>query len=113
MKTIPSTPALFNSTSGILPAASPITLDDGERISGTVLQLPAHGQPFGTSLFLRTSTGVVSIPASPKKGSTVLSKQLDAQNITTGDRITIILHGWRQTVDGERRYRDYEVRVSS
>lgn len=95
-----------------VPDARWIDLAQGQSVYGEVVRLPAHGVPSGTRLFIRTDSGeVVSIAAAAKRGWSVLERALKCQNVQVGDRINVTYFGWRQTADGDRRYRNVGVIV--
>jgi hypothetical protein len=52
-------------------------LIEGERVLGTVIQLPRAGGHLGTFLTVHTSTGLIAIAANPKRGATVLGRELE------------------------------------
>jgi hypothetical protein len=82
-----------------------IDLAEGDRIEGRVVRLPERGVPAGTRLFVRRGEEVVAFPAVARRGWTVLEKALADQRVRVGDEVGITFRGWRQTADGERRYR--------
>ncbi len=86
-------------------------LVEGESISGVVLRLPTPGAFNGRRVFIATPEDVVGLHATAKTGHTVLERELE--HVRPGDRVTITNHGWRDTADGERSYRDYMVEVAS
>jgi hypothetical protein len=87
-------------------------LREGERIVGAVVRLPRGGTFNGGSVFLELDGGeVVALPASAKKGHTVLERRLSIAR--AGDAVEITFEGWRATADGERRYRSYGLRILS
>jgi hypothetical protein len=93
-------------------AARWLDLAEGQNIEGVVVQLPAHGTPYGTRMFLRTDAGeVVSIAATAKRGWSVLERALRSEQVRVGDRVAVEFRGWRVTADQERRYRDVRVIV--
>lgn len=83
-------------------------LVEGEVVSGRVVRLPAPGEHQGNRLFLRRADGVLlAIPATASKGHAVLNRALEG--VSKGDEIQIRFLGWRDTLNGERRYRLHEV----
>jgi hypothetical protein len=96
---------------GAPPAARYRELSDGEVISGEVVRLPMWAAVGGTRLFLRTATETVAIPATGKRGQTVLERELAEKRVRVGDHITIVYLGKRQTLNGKRIYRLYTVSV--
>jgi hypothetical protein len=86
-------------------------LVEGESAAGTVLRLPAWNAVNGTWLFLRTTQETVCIPASAKRGHTVLARLLEDEHVAVGDHVTVAYLGKRRTADGEREYRDYRLEV--
>jgi hypothetical protein len=85
-------------------------LSEGERVTGCVERMPTAGAFNGTRLFLRLTDGrVIAIPATASKGHTVLARRLQELCVSADDRITITYFGKRQTVNGDREYRCYEV----
>jgi hypothetical protein len=90
----------------------PVNLAEGQVLEGIVLRLPGRGIHSGTRIFLRTDAGEeVCLPATGRAGWAVLERTLLAEKVAIGDRIAIRFRGWRETADGERRYRDCEVMV--
>jgi hypothetical protein len=81
----------------------------GERVRGTVRRLPRPGTKIGNYLLLDTDDGVIAIPATAKRGHTVLERLLTEEEIAVGDRIAVSFHGKRRTRDGQREYRHYEL----
>lgn len=87
-------------------------LADGETITGTVVRLPTRAADNATRLFLRLpDRRVIGIPASARKGHTLLERQLEDLEVIVGDTLTIVYAGKRRTADGEREYRLYDVRM--
>jgi hypothetical protein len=84
-------------------------LREGERVVGAVVRLPRGGTFNGGSVFLEVDGEVIALPASAKKGHTVLERRLSIAR--PGDEVEITFEGWRATADGERRYRHYGLRV--
>lgn len=82
----------------------------GESITGRVVRLPSPGALNGTRVFIATPDEVFGIHATAKHGATVLEREL--AHVEHGDIVTITLHGWRSTLDGERRYRYFTVERS-
>ena len=81
---------------------------EGERLTGRIVRLPHAGAHHGTRLLLRLNTGdVVGIPATAKRGWTVLERSL--AGVQVGDTVEISFLGWRETADGDRRYRNVRV----
>jgi hypothetical protein len=76
-----------------------------------VQRLPTPRARLGTRLFIGTPGGVLAIPATAKRGHTVLEREL--KTVKVGDHIAVTFHGFRVTRDGERTYRDYELEVLS
>jgi hypothetical protein len=62
-------------------------LIEGERVLGTVIQLPRAGGHLGTFLTVHTSTGLIAIAANPKRGATVLGRELERLQVRVGDQI--------------------------
>ena len=85
------------------------TLREGERVVGTVVRLPRGGTFNGGSVFLEVGGEVIGVPASARKGHTVLERLLSA--VCVGDVVEITFKGERVTADGGRRYRDYALSV--
>jgi hypothetical protein len=83
-------------------------LAEGERLTGVVLRLPEAGAVDGNRLTLNTADGVASIPATGRRGWTVLERELS--RVRVGDTITVHFVGWREKHDGVR-YRLVHVRV--
>jgi hypothetical protein len=87
-------------------------LHEGQVVEGIVLRLPGRGIHSGTRLFLRLDRGeIVCLPATSRAGWAVLERGLLRERIVPGDRIAIRFREWRQTSDGERRYRNVDVMV--
>jgi hypothetical protein len=87
---------------------TPHELSEGETIVGTILRLPTPGAFCGSRLFIGNYPDeVLGIPATAKKGHTVLERELEGYQ--PGDRISVTYDGWRTTADGERKYRLYSV----
>ena len=87
-----------------------VELRDGEALVGTVVRMPRDGAFSGGSVFLERDDGeVVAIPATAKKGHTVLERLL--REVSVGDEVDITYRGRRPTEDGEREYRSYSLRV--
>ena len=84
-------------------------LEEGERIEGLVMRLPAPGAFCGNSLLLRTDDALVALPATAKKGHAVLERKLVQHEVRVGDWVAIRYPGRRRTQDGEREYRHYDV----
>jgi len=82
-------------------------LDEGEVIQGFVFRKPQPRARWGTFLFLGTKNGVLAIAATAGRGHTVLEREL--AKVRPGDYVTIEFAGWRETLDGERSYRDYHL----
>lgn len=82
-------------------------------VSGTVVRLPKPGTPCGNYLDLELDDGSVtySLPSTAKLGHTVLERELDRLCVQVGDHVSIAYLGWRETKDGERRYRAYRMEV--
>jgi hypothetical protein len=83
-------------------------LAEGERMTGVVPKLPSPGMVDGNRLALRTADGVVSIPATARRGWSVLEREL--AGVQVGDLITVRFVAWRATIDGVR-YRLARVEV--
>jgi hypothetical protein len=87
-----------------------IDLAEGQCVEGVIVRLPAPGVPYGTRLFIRRDDGqVVSLAAAARRGWSVFENAL--KGVLVGDRIYVKFDGWRQTADGERRYRNIRVTV--
>jgi hypothetical protein len=95
--------------------AEPYELAEGETAHGEVLRLPRPGGFAGNSLVLGTRNGsdrgIRVLPASAKKGHTVLANELGDQGVKVGEWVEITYLGRRTTRDGQRSYRDYDVKV--
>ena len=92
----------------------PVELNAGDRIVGTVEQLPTRAAFEGHRLFLRQrgprgGTFVVGLYATAKRGHTLLEQKLRELGVQVGDQIGVRYGGKRRTADGEREYRGYEV----
>lgn len=84
-------------------------LQPNETVAGRIARLPRPGKPRGNALFLELpDSEVVALPATAKKGHSVLARELG--RFKKGDSIEIAYYGKKPTVDGERSYRLYEVR---
>ena len=77
---------------------------EGEHLAGVVRKVPVAGEFHGNRLIIETDNGtVVSLPATAKKGWTVLERELD--DVKVGDRIDVHFVCWRARRDGNGRYR--------
>jgi hypothetical protein len=83
-------------------------LVEGEQLTGVVLKLPSPGTVDGNRLVLSTADGVASIPATARRGWTVLERQLAVVHV--GDVVAVHFVGWREKSDGIR-YRLVRVHV--
>jgi hypothetical protein len=88
-----------------------IDLTEGDRVSGRVVRLPERAAPAGTRLFLKVGDEIVAFPAVGRRGWTVLETALADKRVHVDDRIAVEFRGWRETADGERRYRDVRLEV--
>jgi hypothetical protein len=88
-----------------------IDLREGDRLEGCVVRLPKRAAPAGTRLFLRSGNEVVAFSATANRGWTVLERALADQRVRVGDKIAVEFRGWKETTDGERRYRDVRLEV--
>jgi hypothetical protein len=89
-----------------------VELYAGQVVEGIVLRLPGRNIHAGTRLFLQTDTGeAICFPATARAGWAVLERALIRERVAPGDRVAIRFREWRQTADGERRYRDVDVMV--
>jgi hypothetical protein len=94
-------------------------LAEGERLEGVVRRLPRPGTPWGNRLFLSAVSSetpwgreaVFAINATAKHGHVVLERELARLKVRVGDRITVAYLGKRNTLDGARTYRDYQIAV--
>jgi hypothetical protein len=62
-------------------------------------------------LFLRRGDEIVALSAVARRGMTLLERALADQRVRVGDRIAVEHRGWKETADGERRYRDVHLDV--
>jgi len=89
-----------------------VNLAEGEVVEGLVVRLPGRGIHSGTRLFLQTEAGeTICLPATARVGWAVLERALLRERVALGDRIAVRFREWRQTADGERRYRDVDLMV--
>ena len=89
-----------------------VELQEGQLVEGIVLRLPGRGIHSGTRLFLETDSGeAICVPATSRAGWAVLERGLLRERVAPGDRVAIRFREWRQTADGERRYRNVELMV--
>jgi hypothetical protein len=89
-----------------------VNLAEGQVIEGVVIRLPGPGIHSGTRLFVRTDSGdVICLPATARAGWAVLERALIREGVAQGDRIAVRFRAWRETKDGERRYRDVDVMI--
>lgn len=101
----------FTHVAGILAAPwRKVELTEGDEVSGTVVRLPEPGTYAGNRLFVDTEDGIVAFRATEKTGHSVLANEPERQNVGVGDRVHILLRGWKATQDGDRTYRRYQVR---
>jgi hypothetical protein len=77
---------------------------------GTVAKLPSRAEPFGHWLVLDCTGHYLAIPATSKRGWTVLERTLDVQQVGLGDRARIVFVGWRASC-ADRAYRLVRVDV--
>ncbi len=83
-----------------------------ERISGRVRKLPNAGEYKGNRLWSqRPDVSVVSLPATSRKGHTVLERELVGQRVRVGSRVTITYLGVREACRETRRHRAYRLEV--
>lgn len=82
---------------------------EGEILEGTVMRLPTPGTRNGNRAFIFTNDGLLGIPATARKGHSVLERELPELEVRVGDDVVITYNGMRNTADGERRYRHYTV----
>jgi hypothetical protein len=85
-------------------------LREGERLTGVVLALPTPGAFDGNRLVLKLSNGCVSVPATARRGWTVLERELAKARV--GDTIIVHFVGWRERGDGGR-YRLVRVKINA
>ena len=90
-------------------------LAEGESITGTVVRPLMRSAVYGNHLFLHTGDEVVAFHASASKGHTHLERQLQRQNVTAGDHVSITFTGWgeKPLPDGSCKvqFRAYRVEV--
>jgi hypothetical protein len=84
-------------------------LAEGERVRGKVLRIPTPFAFMGTRLFLETADGVLALPATAKRGHTLLDRAIQTKDIQPGDHVEVEFYGWSETQNGERRYRHEEI----
>lgn len=84
-------------------------LAEGERLAGVIVRLPDPGAFHGSKLFVRREDGVIAVYATAKRGRTILEFRL--RELQVGDRITLVYHGKRRTLDDQREYRAYSLSV--
>jgi hypothetical protein len=100
------------STPGYVHTARLVELHEGQVIEGVVLRLPGRAIHSGTRLFLQLDGGeIVCLPATSRAGWAVLERALSGERVVPGDRVAIRFREWRQTADGDRRYRNVELMV--
>lgn len=85
-------------------------LIEGEVVRGTVARLPTPNSFNGTRLFVRVGNvgSVIAFHATASRGHMLLERALEGVGV--GDEIEVAYHGKRETQDGAREYRVYQVR---
>lgn len=71
---------------------------EGKRLTGVVLRLPSRGEIDGNRLALGTADGVVSIPATARRGWSVLER--DLASVQIGGLTTVFFVAWRRQAEG-------------
>jgi hypothetical protein len=51
-----------------------------------------RGAHNGTRIFIKTGQGVVAVPATGRRGHTMLERELERQSVQKGDLVRIVWH---------------------
>jgi hypothetical protein len=94
------------------PASAPfVELRPGSRIEGFVVRLPQPGVGARDRLFLKTQAGLRAIPATRRRGHSLLESLLSERHVCVDDYVWIRYAGKKRTLDSLREYRSYSLEV--